>query len=394
MNDIDAFDWSAPATLAPPRAAYVHVPFCRHRCGYCNFSVVAGRDDLADRFLDALEIELASMEQPKPVDTLFIGGGTPTHFDAPWLHGFLSLVCRWFDLKSEACEFTVEANPNDITLEKLDVLGSYGVNRISLGVQSFNESKLANLERSHSPKEAMLAIERGANVIGNVSIDLIFAVPDETPTSWLADLQTAVRQPIDHLSTYGLTIEKGTSFWNRKQRGLMSDVVEEDELRMYVDAIEHLTHADFTHYEVSNFARGGRQCQHNLAYWKGVGWYAAGPGAASFVDGKRQVNHRSPTTYMRRLLSGQSPIAESEQLSIEQLIRERIAFGLRMMAGIDLRDVGPVQAIESLLGTTLNRLQELGLLERCRSRLSLTRRGLLISDSVLTEILSPDVVIQ
>ena len=387
MNSLAHFDLSVPATLPPPLAAYVHVPFCRHRCGYCNFSVLAGRDDLADTFLDALQIELASMDQPKSVDTLFIGGGTPTHFDAPWLERFLTLVCRWFVLTNDASEFTVEANPNDITPQKLAILKDYGVNRLSLGVQSFNHAKLRVLERSHSPEEAKAAVACAADVIGNVSIDLIFAVPNETPAFWRADLETAVSLPIEHLSTYGLTIEKGTQFWNRKQRGLLENVVEDDELKMYRDAMERLNAASFEHYEVSNFARHQRLCQHNLTYWRGMGWYAAGPGAAAFVDGTRLVNHRSTTTYIRRLLSGRSPIAESEQLTMEQLIRERVAFGLRMLAGFDLCDAGPLEIVDFLLGDTLTHLMQLGMLNRNGSKVTLTGRGLLVSDAVLAEIL-------
>ncbi|QDS87912.1 Oxygen-independent coproporphyrinogen-III oxidase-like protein [Rosistilla ulvae] len=381
------WDLAAPARLDPPRSAYVHVPFCQHRCGYCNFSVLAGRDDLVDAYLDALEAELNRLVEPRTVDTLFIGGGTPTHFDSPALTRFLRLVGHWFPLSGGATEFSVEANPNDITQSKLDLLKQFGVDRISLGVQSFNANKLSTLERSHSPDEARRAIQLSAETIGNVSIDLIFATPGETPDVWRADLCDAVAMPLSHLSTYGLTFEKGTQFWNRLQKATIATVIEEDQLQMFRDAIAIPKAAGFEHYEVSNHAMPGRRCQHNMAYWRGVGWYAAGPGAASFVDGRREVNHRSTTTYIKRLLRGESPIAESETLTQEQLIRERVAFGLRMLAGIDLCEVGPLAVVDALLGKKFQMLIEIGMLARTGDRIGLTADGLFVSDSVLSEIL-------
>ena len=378
---------AAPAKIAAPRSAYVHVPFCRNHCGYCNFSVVAGRDDLADAFLDALERELSMLEEPRAVDTIFIGGGTPTHLDAPWIERLLSLVCRWFPLNRGAYEFTIEANPNDVTSEKLQLLHGFGVNRISLGVQSFDSGKLACLERTHSPEQAKTAVVAAHESIGNVSIDLIFAAPNETPDDWKRDLSAAVALPVRHVSTYGLTFEKGSRFWSLRQQESIASVPEEVELQMYADAIEVMTQAGLEQYEVSNFSRDGYQCRHNLAYWKGVGWYAVGPGAASFVDGTRRVNHRSSTTYMRRLLTDKSPVAECEPLTSEQLIRERAAFGLRMIAGIDLKDIGPIEVVEALLDKPLRKMTELGMIQRCGTQISLTRAGLLVSDSVLSEIL-------
>lgn len=386
-TDNARWDLDAAAELAPPRAAYVHVPFCRHRCGYCNFSVLAGRDDLVGAYLDALQIELSRLDSPRTVDTLFIGGGTPTHFDDAALTRFLSLVSQWFPLAAERTEFSVEANPNDITQAKLDLLKAHGVDRVSLGVQSFNSQKLKTLERTHSPDEAQRAIQSAADTIGNVSIDLIFATPGETVAQWRCDLEVAIAMPLDHLSTYGLTFEKGTQFWNRLQRDAISQVVEEDQLQMYRDAIAITQAAGFEHYEVSNHARPGRRCQHNLAYWRGVGWYAAGPGAASFVDGRREVNHRSTTTYIKRLINGESPVAESERLTQEQLIRERVAFGLRMLDGIELSDIAPVPIVDALLGAKFKMLLDIGMLTRHDNRIALTDRGLLVSDSVLSEIL-------
>lgn len=379
---LDTVDWPTP------RAAYVHVPFCRHRCGYCNFSVLAGRDDYADAYLEALENELAQLRQPRRVDTIFIGGGTPTHLPAEWLKRLLELVCHWFPLAT-AGEFSVEANPGDVNREKLNVLKESGVNRVSLGVQSFQADKLRQLERDHDRCVAESAIEFAAEVIGNVSIDLIFASPGETTANWDEDLRTALRLPINHLSTYGLTFEKGTRFWNRLNQGELSVAGEETELAMYKHAIVSCHKAGWRHYEVSNFARPGYECRHNKAYWEGRGWYAAGPGAASFVGGFRNVNHRSPTTYIRKLLEGKSAVAEAEPIDRQTWARERLVFGLRMLDGVDLQVIADETEyrIGEACEAALLRLQQAGMLELRGSLVRLTENGLYVSDSVLSELL-------
>lgn len=377
----------SPVQWPTPRSAYVHVPFCRHRCGYCNFSVLAGRDEqYADVFLEALDRELASLERPREIDTLFIGGGTPTHLPPDWIASLLSRVLQWFRL-SEHAEFSVEANPSDIDDDRLRVLAAAGVNRISLGVQSFHPQKLRVLQRDHSPAGAIQAIHAAKAAIGNVSIDLIFATPDETVEEWTADVRTAVGLPIDHLSTYGLTFEKGTAFWSQLIHGQLSRADEEDELRMYRAAIELARSAGLEHYEVSNFAKPQRRCRHNLAYWEGRGWYAFGPGAARFVDGRRELNHRSPTTYIRRLREGGSAIAESEAINRETWARERVVFGLRMREGIDLAQIESETgfAVEQHCEPLIRRFCADGLLRREGSRLSLTDRGLIVSDAIVAE---------
>lgn len=349
---------------------------------------MAGRDDYADDFLQALELELAQFKQPQDVDTIFIGGGTPTHLDAQWLEKLLKLVTFWFPL-AENGEFSVEANPSDIREDKLQVLKRFGINRISLGVQSFTSSKLARLERDHDYLIAENAVENAAREIGNVSVDLIFAAPGETLEQWQHDLDTALALPIQHLSTYGLTFEKGTQFWNRRNQGQLQAADEELELAMYKAPIAKCVEAGWRHYEVSNFAKPGFECRHNLAYWEGRGWYAAGPGAAAFANGCRTVNHRSPTTYIRRLIAGQSPVAESEKLDRESWARERLVFGLRMLAGVDLMTIEAETGckIGEFCKPALMKLEEAGMIERQGSSVRLTEQGLFVSDAVSGELL-------
>lgn len=372
-----------------PRAAYIHVPFCRHRCGYCNFSVIAGRDeDYAELFLQALSLELARLGVARPVETLFIGGGTPTHLSSNWLARLLVIARSWFQLADNG-EFTVEANPRDVGVEKLTLLREHGVNRLSLGVQSFQHPKLAVLERDHDGNAACRAVELAASTIANVSIDLIFAAPQETLAQWHEDLAQATRLPISHFSTYCLTYEKGTQFWNRLQRNGQMRADEETELAMYLAAIEHAREQGFGHYEISNFALPGFQCRHNQCYWDGLGWYAAGPGAARFVDGYREVNHRSPTTYIKRLLAHDSAVCESDQLTRQTWARERLAFGLRQLAGVDLHKLSQATSwkVEQHCGELLDHFCNQGWLTRQGNCIKLTPAGLVISDSILGQLL-------
>jgi oxygen-independent coproporphyrinogen-3 oxidase len=366
-----------------PRSAYIHVPFCRHRCGYCNFTLVAGRDDLIGDYLRAIELELRSLESPRPVDTLFFGGGTPTHLPPPELAALLRLTNHWFPL-SDGGEFSVEANPADLSEEKITLLAAHGVNRLSLGGQSFNAAKLAILERDHDAEVIARGIALARQQIASISLDLIFGTPGETLAGWNQDLQAALALQPQHVSTYGLTFERGTPYWSRLLAGELAQLDEESERAMYALAIDTLTAARFEHYEVSNFARPGQRCRHNEAYWAGDGYYAVGPGAARYVDGRREMNHRSTTTYLKRVLSGESPIAESEMLEPEDRAREMLVFGLRRLEGID-RDSFAARTgftVDDLVGQPLGDLVTHGLLRDDGQRVQLTREGLYVSDAI------------
>jgi oxygen-independent coproporphyrinogen III oxidase len=371
------------AAFAEPRAAYIHVPFCRHRCGYCNFTLIAGRDDLIGRYLRALEIELSLLGSPRPVDTLFFGGGTPTHLSAAELDQLLRLARTWFPLATGG-EFSVEANPLDLTPERCKILSAQGVNRISLGVQTFSGRKLAILERDHTAADIATAFAAAASVASSVSLDLIFGVPGETLSEWEHDLQEALSLRPQHVSTYGLTIEKGTSFFPRVERGELRPADEDAAATMYERTIDVLTAAGYEHYEVSNFALPGCRCRHNETYWLGRGYYAAGPGAARYVNGVREVNHRSTTTWLQRLEQNESPVAEREELGPEDRARERLVFGLRRLEGVGAAQFQQETgfAIDDLVGAALTNFVRQGLLVRDGASVTLTRKGLLVSDSL------------
>lgn len=373
-----------------PRAAYVHVPFCRHRCGYCNFTLVAGRDDLIDAFLRAIEIELSGLSAPREVDTLFFGGGTPTHLPPDQLRKLMALVASWFPL-AKGGELSVEANPGDLDPARVAVLAESGVTRVSLGAQSFDPAKLTLLERDHTADDILRAVERSRCFAQSVSLDLIFGVPGESLETWHTDLRIAQSLAPNHLSTYGLTFERGTSFWSRLIKQQLARLDEDLEREMYLSAIDSLASAGFEHYEVSNFALPGHRCRHNETYWLGSGYYAVGPGAARFIDGRRETNHRSTTTYLRRALAGESPVSESERLDPPDAARERLVFGLRRLEGICRepfrRETG--FQIDELVGPALAKFVALGLLADDSAGIRLTREGLLVSDSIWPEFLRP-----
>lgn len=376
----------------PARAAYLHVPFCRHRCGYCNFTVIAGRDDLADGYLAALGRELQQLGAPREVDTIFLGGGTPTHLDGDQLDRLLQLVNHWFPLARDG-EFSVEANPRDaLDIEKLAQLRSAGATRISLGVQSFDSAKLVLLERDHDADVIARAVASARALGFDISLDLIFGAPGETLAGWQRDLQAALDLRPQHISTYGLTFEKGTNFWSRLSHGQLAQADEELERAMYVAGIEKLTAAGFEHYEVSNFARPGHRCRHNEAYWLGHEYYAAGPGAARYIDGRRETNHRSTTTWMARVKAGQSPVAESETLTPQDRARERLVFGLRRLEGHRASDFVQQTGLhwDDFARAPIANYLSHGWLEQVDDQLRLTRSGLLISDALWPDLLVGD----
>ncbi len=366
-----------------PRSAYIHVPFCRHRCGYCNFTLVAGRDDLISDYLRAIEVELSWLQTPREVDTLFFGGGTPTHLPLADLEKLLVFARRWFPLAIGG-ELSMEANPVDLRDEKLSLLAEYGVNRISLGGQSFDAQKLALLERDHDAGALARAVQASRRYVRSVSLDLIFGTPGESLSGWQQDLIAALELRPQHVSTYGLTFERGTNYWSRLLSGELSRLDEEVERAMYALAIDTLTGAGYHHYEVSNFAQSGHRCRHNEAYWAGESYYAAGPGAARYVEGRREMNHRSTTTYLKRVLAGESPVAESETLSPEDRARELLVFGLRRIAGIE-RDPFAARtgySVDDLVGPQLSDMVAHGLMIDDGRRVALSREGLFVSDAI------------
>ncbi len=375
-----------------PRALYVHVPFCRHRCGYCDFTLVAGRDDLIDRYFTALEMELPRVVPAgAELETLFFGGGTPSHLSPLQLRRLFEIVLRRVRLE-EGAEFSIEANPLDLTDERIDELVRAGVNRVSVGVQSFRAEELSVLERDHSPSAAITLVSRLREAIPNVGVDLIFGVPGQSLEDWRRSLETLLEISPPHVSTYGLTFEKGTAFWTRRAKGELRQQPEELERSMYALAIETLTRAGYQHYELSNFARPGFECRHNLVYWDARSYYAAGPGAASYLDGERRTNHRSTTHWMERTLRGEAAVGYSERLTRDEMAREALMLGLRRLPGIGRTEFERLFSVEleSLAGDAIDRMARNGWLMWQGDVLKLTPEGVFVADTVVGELLVAD----
>jgi oxygen-independent coproporphyrinogen III oxidase len=371
-----------------PRAAYVHVPFCAHHCGYCDFAVTAGRDELIGPYLDALAAEVGTLGAPWGVETIFLGGGTPSYLSPGQLARLLETIARWLPLERGG-EYTVEANPESLTAEKVELLAVHGVNRVSLGAQSFDRDLLRVLERAHDPDEVPRAVERARRRVPRVSLDLIFGVPGQSLEGWRQDLDRALALAPDHLSTYGLTYEKGTPLWKQRRAGRLRAVGEEDELAMYSLAIDVLTGAGFEHYEISNFARPGCRSRHNQTYWANEAYLGFGLGAARYVNGRREVNTRDLPGYIKRALAGEPVTRQGEDLPPQERARETMAVQLRRCEGIDRevfeRQTGRV--LDEVAGPALAALVEQGLLIDDGQRVFLSREGKYVADGVIERLL-------
>lgn len=379
---------TAPPWLVP-RAAYVHVPFCGHKCGYCDFAVAAGQDHLIDLYVEAVTAELTRLGQPQPVESLFIGGGTPTYLAPTQLDRLLTAVCHWFPTPDGA-EVSIESTPDSLDDERGRVLAAHGVRRVSVGVQSFQAHTLTALDRRHGVAQISRAVEAVRRHVPELSFDLIFAAPGQTLSDWQADLVAALTLGPDHISTYGLTYEAGTPLWQARRKGSVIAVPEDDELTMYLTGIDTLTAAGFRHYEVSNFARPDRESVHNRRYWANEAYYGIGVGAARYVNGERAVNTRDTRRYIRTVLASDDPTVQRETLPPRDRAAETMATQLRRIEGID-RFAFEQQtgfALDALAGSKVMALVAAGLLADDTRSVHLTRRGLCVADGVIAELLA------
>jgi oxygen-independent coproporphyrinogen-3 oxidase len=378
-----------------PAAAYIHIPFCAHKCGYCDFASVAGQDDRADDYLVALDREMSSLlDGPKLMRTIFIGGGTPTYLSSQQLERLLDRVVSWFP-QDHLVEFTVESNPNTLTAEKVQILADHGVNRISLGAQSFHPRLLTALERNHDPASVGRAFEMIRRRIANVSLDLIFGIPTQTIEEWNHDLDAALALGPDHCSAYGLTYEKGTRLWSQRRLGIVQPVDEEAERIMYETVIDRFTGLGWEHYEISNFASAtspegtAKVCQHNLIYWANHAYYGFGTGAAAYVNGVRSLNTRELSAYIDRCNSGRSPVSQSEELEPEPRARETAMLALRRLRGLDREEYRDQTgfSVDDLAGKAIRDFVRMGYLIDDGKVIRLSRSGLPIADGILQAML-------
>jgi oxygen-independent coproporphyrinogen-3 oxidase len=369
-----------------PRAAYVHVPFCAHRCGYCDFAVVAGQDHRHDLYIEAVEAEVAALlGEPRSVRTLFLGGGTPTALTALQLDRLFTALDRWLPRVGPDPEVSIESTPESLDAEKAAVLAAHGVTRVSIGVQSFRAHLLRTLERRHSADQVAPAVEAVRRHIPQISLDLIFGVPGQSLADWATDLDRALAFEPDHLATYGLTYETGTRLWKQRRRGEVLPLDEETERAMYLHAIDRLADAGFEHYEISNFARQGRSCRHNQVYWANEAYFGFGVGATRYVRGRRELNTRSLPEYLRRALAGEPAAFQSEELEPFERARETMAVQLRRSDGIDRagfrRQTG--FDLDAVAGRAVAQQVAAGYLSDEGGRVRLTREGKCVADGLV-----------
>jgi oxygen-independent coproporphyrinogen-3 oxidase len=373
-----------------PRHAYVHVPFCRHRCGYCDFSLVAGRDDLIDRYFAALAVELERVREPLDLDTLYLGGGTPSHLGPDGLRRLFDLL--HVKLRPVAgAEVSIECNPEDVTAALAEAALACGVTRASLGAQSLDAATLRALDRSHAADDVRRTVallgERGLAV----NVDLMTAAPGQSLDAVERDLDAAIAIGPQHVSVYCLTWEKGTAFEGLRRTGALAAADEGDERAMFEAAIDRLEAAGYEHEEVSNFARPGHRCRHNEAYWDCRPWEAFGPGAARFDGRTRITNHRSPVTWMNRVLTGDDVTGDVDAMDAEAAARERLVVGLRRRAGVERAAFRAASGLDldDLAAPAITRWVVQGLATDDGATIRLTRAGLLVSDSLWADVLLP-----
>ncbi|QFY07215.1 coproporphyrinogen III oxidase [Nonomuraea phyllanthi] len=377
-----------------PFGFYVHVPFCVTRCGYCDFNTYtaaelgpgASQRDYAETVIE--EIRLARRvlgEAAPPVETVFFGGGTPTLLPPEDLARILAAIDSEFGLRPGA-EVTTEANPESVDPASLDKLRQGGFNRVSFGMQSVREHVLQVLDRRHTPGRAAAAVEEARRAgFEHVNLDLIYSTPGETDDDWRASLAAAIEAGPDHVSAYSLIVEEGTRLAARIRRGELPMPDDDVAADRYQIADELLSQAGFGWYEVSNWATSDdARCRHNLLYWTGGDWWAAGPGAHSHIGGTRWWNVKHPAAYAQRLAGGVSPAHAREVLADDDRAAERLMLELRLSSGYPLAEVAP--AARPVVASALAR----GLLEPgpFRSgRMVLTLQGRLLADALVRDLL-------
>lgn len=368
-------------------ALYIHIPFCARKCNYCDFNSFVSESKIIDRYLHAIENELRTLKGKHVFHTVYIGGGTPSILTEPQLEKLLGDVLCCIPA-SEIQEYTVEANPGTLDVGKVKLLKEYLVNRISLGVQSFQDKHLQFLGRIHSGNDAKNAFTllRQAG-FENISIDLIFGCPGQSLNDWEKDLKTATELAPQHVSTYALTYEEGTPLMDNLKNEIFHELEEDVELEMYRLAIRYLEYSGYNHYEISNFAKAGYECSHNRVYWMNMGYVGVGAGAYSFIDGVRTSNERDVLRYIEGIKGGKDIKSFYECLQQEQLASETLIMSLRLRQGISNADFYERfgYRIDDQFGDQICKLTKNGLVSYQNEELRLTDKGLFVADTVLAE---------
>ena len=376
-----------------PVGLYFHIPFCIKKCLYCDFNSYSGIEHIMEDYIDAVVLEVKTLSgkfaDEYYVDTIYIGGGTPTLLHVSMLEHIIDISYRSFRVK-DMCEISIEANPGTVDEKKLEQIFKMGVNRISFGLQSWNNEELKFLGRIHTVSDFLqsynLAKKQGFD---NINIDIMYAIPGQTLNSWEQTLNNVIDLNPEHISCYGLKIEAGTPFHHMQNEGHIKDFDEEIDRYMYHMALDKLSCNNYNHYEISNFAKSGYECRHNVSCWKAGEYIGIGCGAHSHIRGKRYSNVAKPLEYIVRLRKGEDIIADTIVLSEKVKISEYIFLGFRLREGINVIEFYNRFNFDfdNLYKRQIDKFKNVGLIEKCGDNYKLTLKGIDISNAVLSEFL-------
>ncbi len=374
------------------RGLYIHIPFCMQKCNYCDFNSFKVTKEEKNRYLKNLikEMKLYSEKlKEKDFTTLFLGGGTPTILSEEELEYVFKNIYECFNIKKDA-EISIESNPGTLNRKKLTQLKNMGVNRISIGLQAFQEKHLKYLGRVHTYEDFEQNFKDAKEVgFENINVDLMFSLPNQNFEEWKETLEKVVSLEPTHISAYSLIIEEGTVFGELHEKGELKLLEEEIDLKMYYYTREYLQNNNYEQYEISNYAKKGYECRHNILYWECRAYLGLGPGAHSYLEGVRFSNISSLEGYFKNLEENSLPIKEKQKLNVKEKMEEKIFLGLRMNKGIDFEKFYQEFHIHfmKVYKDVVEKLKEEGLLEYDKNRIYLTHKGIDVSNKVFVEFL-------
>ncbi|WP_270996279.1 radical SAM family heme chaperone HemW [Listeria seeligeri] len=373
-------------------AVYIHIPFCEHICYYCDFNKVFLEGQPVDEYVDLLIKEMqitAANKQMEPIDTVFVGGGTPTTLNEAQIAKLCTAIQEIFPMKEEV-EFSFEANPGDLSVAKVQTMKDYGVNRISMGVQSFNNDLLKKIGRIHTVKDVYQSIENMRTVgFENVSIDLIFSLPGQTEADFQDTLNQALALDLPHYSAYSLIIEPKTIFYNLMQKGKLFLPGQDAEANMYDLLLVEMEKHGRKQYEISNFAKEGFESKHNITYWSNEHYYGFGAGAHGYIGNTRYSNFGPIKKYMEPLQENKLPVFQQKELTLKEKMEEEMFLGLRKVSGVSKagfqRKFG--QDLDATFQNAIQKTMAKGWLENNEENMALTRNGRFLGNNVFQEFL-------
>ena len=372
------------------KSAYIHIPFCEHICHYCDFNKMFLKGQPVEGYLQALEKEMKLTLEQAPTDkltTIFVGGGTPTSLNEQQLIILCNIISTLLPFERNAVEYTFEANPGDLSLEKLHILKEAGVNRISFGVQSFNDELLKTIGRTHQPKDVFDSIDKARKAgFENISIDLMYGLPGQSKEVFLQSLQEAFKLDLPHYSSYSLIVEPKTVFYNMMQKNKLHLPTQDVEAEMYELLMDEMEKHGLLQYEISNFAKKGFDSKHNTTYWNNDYYYGFGAGAHSYINGERIGNYGPLKKYMEPLEKNELPRMNIHTVPISERMEEEMFLGLRKIEGVSIEKFQSRFQMNALdvFKEQIEELKHRGLIEVKYGRIYLTRQGKLLGNEVFS----------